>query len=423
MDNNKKQIILLQFSGLGDILFIEPIARKYHNNGYNVIWPINDDLIWIKDYITYVDFKKKSEYPMDYEQCNFAYEYEGIPVLPIRFSNPIYRGFEPHYGDDKPNWMQDKYRLLNLPLDLWKTLQFTRNIEKENELYTLLGLSEGQEYNLINLNYGGGFQEGDIPVDMSFEANNVFMKKIGEYTLLDWTKVIENATTIQTVETSLIYLIENLSIKAKEIHLYPRKPWEFMINGVKNFISNKWILHEEFIETPYEHIYSPDVASNAIINNEFEGFREDYLILHCLLSEHKPKSVFEIGTNMGTGTTIIKNACQGADVYSLDLPEGLSDNVNVGSNCHYVYTQFREDSMTFDYKQVPCEAYFIDGYHDYKHVLHETKEVIKCKPKLIVWHDANIEEVSLAILQSFKYSVDYNLYRVLNTRIAYAVRR
>lgn len=419
-----EQIIINQFAGLGDILFIEPIVRKYFRDGYHVIWPVNDDIYWIKDYITYVEFVKKSNYPMDYEQAHFAYEYLGIPVLPVRFSNPIYRGFEPHYGDDKPNWMLDKYRLLHLDLNLWKTLEFTRNIKKEDELFNLLGLKYGQEYNLVNRNYGGGFNDANISIHNSYDLNPLIeLKFIEGYTLLDWTKVIENATTIHTVETSIIYLIENLDIKAKEIHLYPRKPWEYMLNGVKNFISKKWKLHEEFIEKQYVDVFHIFTKQEPIINNEFKGFKEDYLVLHSLLNDYNPKSIFEIGTNMGTGTKIMKNAVPNADVYSLDLPEGLSDNVNVGSNCNLSFTQFREDSMTFDYSKVPCEAYFIDGYHDYEHVLHETTEVIKCKPKLIVWHDANIEEVSLAILHSFKYSVDYNLYRVLNTRIAYAIRR
>ena len=232
----EKSIIILQTFGLGDCLFIEPIARKYFDEGYKVIWPVEDKDIWLKDYIKYVDFRKKSEFPMDYEQCRMDYTYEGIPVLPIRFSNPLLRGFAPHYGDDKQNWMLDKYRLLDLPLDMWRSLTWTRNHERENELYDFLKIKE--PYSFGNMHYGGGFATYDFGVQ-----TDVQLKKIKDFTLLDWTKIIINADVIHTVETSLVYMIETLPIKAREIHLHPRLPWEGGFTGVKNFISDRWILH------------------------------------------------------------------------------------------------------------------------------------------------------------------------------------
>ncbi len=190
---------------------------------------------------------------------------------------------------------------------------------------------------------------------------------------------------------------------------------------------------QEFVD-----IFDQELASGAILNQEYTGFKEDYLMLHCLLRKYKPKSVFEIGCNMGTGTQIIKNAVgKNSSVFSLDLPtelahkslqhpinEGKGDSV--GHRCKLPFTLLRGDSMKFDYSQHPCEAYFIDGEHDYDHPYHETKEVLKLNPNLIAWHDSDMEPVYKAIVDAFEISPNgknYDLFRIIDTRIAYAVRK
>ncbi len=182
----------------------------------------------------------------------------------------------------------------------------------------------------------------------------------------------------------------------------------------------------------FAEIVTPDMAFSAIINDDFPGFKEDYLILHCLLRMNNPKTIFEIGTNMGTGTEIICNAVPNAKVYSLDLPteeahislqhpisEGKGDKV--GSYCKRPFTQLRGNSMTFDFSKYPCEAYYIDGEHTYKNVLQETKAILKCKPKLVVYHDSDIDEVMQAIVDGVGKR-RYSITRVEGTRITYLTK-
>jgi len=33
----------------------------------------------------------------------------------------------------------------------------------------------------------------------------------------------------------------------------------------------------------YSDIVTPELMRGALLNNEFQGFREDYAVLHCLL--------------------------------------------------------------------------------------------------------------------------------------------
>lgn len=172
-------------------------------------------------------------------------------------------------------------------------------------------------------------------------------------------------------------------------------------------------------------------TEDAIINDEFHGFKEDYLVLHSLIRRYKPKTFCEIGTNLGRGTAIIANAGKGMKVYSLDLPtelahislqhpinEGHGDKV--GSLCTFPYTQLRGDSMEFDFSLYPCEGYYIDGEHSYENVSHEIREVLKQNPKIIAFHDSDISEVWRAITDANNlWKISYNLFRVSDTRISY----
>lgn len=171
-------------------------------------------------------------------------------------------------------------------------------------------------------------------------------------------------------------------------------------------------------------IINPAIAEDAIINDEFPGFKEDYLVLHCLLRQYKPSTLFEVGNNHGKGTKIMLNALPELIVYCLDLPNEFSDaKEKTGSLCEMPFTQLLGDSMTFNYLQYPCEAYFIDGAHTFEHVLHETTEILKLKPKLMIYHDANMPCVFDAVLKGFEGNDDYILTRVKDTRILYAIRK
>lgn len=188
------------------------------------------------------------------------------------------------------------------------------------------------------------------------------------------------------------------------------------------------------IKQTFKDIYTDELAEGAILNTEYHGFREDYLILHCLLRKYQPKSVWEYGCNMGTGTKIICNAVPKAKVYSFDLPtelahvslqhpisEGKGDSV--GHKCDLPFELIRGDSLTFDLSGYPCDAYYVDGEHDYEHPYRETINLLQHNPKLVIYHDSDIQEVYNAIVDGFKGRDDYELFRVTDTRIAYAVRK
>lgn len=185
-------------------------------------------------------------------------------------------------------------------------------------------------------------------------------------------------------------------------------------------------------QTAIEVYYQID---DALIHDVFPGFKEDYLVIHSLLRKFNPKTILEIGTNIGSGVNVMAKACLKADVYSLDLdyetmklnskqyPIGSKGEDRVGSAVTVPYTQLRGDSLTYDYDSIPyIEAWFIDGEHDYQHANIESLKAIYHEAKLIIWHDSDMPPVWQGITDAVQSSDKYSLFRVVDTRIAYAVR-
>ena len=186
-------------------------------------------------------------------------------------------------------------------------------------------------------------------------------------------------------------------------------------------------------------IESKDVffeIKDALIHDVYIGFREDYLCLHSLLRRHMPQTILEIGTNIGSGVNVMARAVPTAKIYSLDLdyatmkinpkqyPIGADGEDRVGSAVTVPYTQLRGDSLKFNYASImPIDAWYIDGEHDYVHALHESTQAFLNSTKLIVWHDSDINEVYRGIVDASGDYNNYELYRVFDTRIAYAVRK
>lgn len=229
--------IFNQYQGLGDILFCEPIARHFYDEGNNeIFWPINDEFMWLTDYIKYINFEPKSIHHINYESLHLGLTNPDVYFIPLRFANPIVRKLKPHDYSDQYHTMLDKYRMLGLPEDMWKTFKWERNLEKENELYNLLVKDEN--YILINSKWS----DGNVLIETNSTFQRINMDILDGFTLFDWAKIIENASEIHTVSTSNLFLLETLNLRADKVYIYPRKPRENNLDGISEFVNKNFRL-------------------------------------------------------------------------------------------------------------------------------------------------------------------------------------
>lgn len=232
--------IINQFRGLGDIIFCEPIASYYAASGHKVLWPIIPQFLNIQKHYNNVSFISKDILNIDYNSHEWIKK-DNYQIIPLRFSDSIMKDggeIESYY-----DCMFSKYLLVQLPLYKWRDSNIIRDIKSEDELfYNVLGLQDGEEYNFVNniFKTDSAVRQNMPPV----KGKVVNMQILPEYTLIDWSKVIENATCIHTVSSSIFYLLELLSMKANEIHLYDRPPEEIGFRYIDYLFTKNYILHE-----------------------------------------------------------------------------------------------------------------------------------------------------------------------------------
>lgn len=222
------KVIINQPFGIGDILFLEPLVR--HLDIEEAVWPVVNHYHWIGDYIKIPNLKfiKNSEFN--------AANYKGYNTIPFQYAYSAV----PQAKD----CMEAKYMLLKAEPELWRTLSFDRNKEKEQQLKHRLGILPNDNFIFINNNFAGPEYSYKIDIKINSKIKIIYQEYIEGFTLLDWCGVLEQASEIYTVSTSIFFVIEALKLEKTPLHLYPRKPLDEDLSPIKSLISNKWICHE-----------------------------------------------------------------------------------------------------------------------------------------------------------------------------------
>ena len=201
-----KTYIFNQYGGIGDILFIEPIIRKYFQNGHPVILPVLKQFLSLQQYFPYIKFINMDLMDIDYNEKKII-ENENSVIIPLRHSSAV---------------MSNKYKMVNMDFNMWRTLTWLRHRYKEENLKKILEIETGDKYNLINENFNSHYPFLKRNISVKNKYKNIKMSTIDGYNLLDWSGVIETATTIHSVNTSIMYLLEMLELSTTDIHIYSR---------------------------------------------------------------------------------------------------------------------------------------------------------------------------------------------------------
>lgn len=207
-----------QHAGIGDILFLEPILRKLSKNN-EVFMPVVEPWHWQR-HIPYVNFTNFT-FQFDSREQKFTPEY-----YPFRYANPIYRGYDLNDWHDFENCMLDKYRVLELPENMWLDLSVKRDLQNEKRLIRELILPK--EFILVN----EFSRVGNTAINIDSNLPIVHMRAISGYSVIDWCGVMELAAENHHVSTSTFYLLHMLGLDAK---IYPR-PDEDGLRGVSQLL-------------------------------------------------------------------------------------------------------------------------------------------------------------------------------------------
>ena len=206
-----KVCLIHHWAGIGDIFYLQSVAKKYISMGYEIVWPLRDDILWLGDYIKGIHFCSRSD---DFPGKEY-YGQDAVIITP----NFVYLGImRPHLwgiGDNKI--MSSKYSILNMDHTDWRNgFTFDRKFDKEEDLYyNVLGLKDNSEFVFINNLYNEN-RNCELMRPENYNLPVVELQYIEGFTLLDWCKVFEKANSVYTINTSLNYIIDMLDTSYEE---------------------------------------------------------------------------------------------------------------------------------------------------------------------------------------------------------------
>ena len=202
-----KNLLLVQPGAFGDIFLCAPIAKWYSDKGYTVDWPVTKKFLPLLDYFDYVN---PIELPEEELHPDWLRS-DVMKILPMalgydKIINLADRGPHPTAQQPSENFELCKYRLAEVPFDEKNNLSFKRSLEKEENLFNLLGLSSKDRYALVHKRDSSGEVAVVPPVDMKV----VEVRPIENYSIPDWFKVFENASEIYCVESSIHQFLDGV---------------------------------------------------------------------------------------------------------------------------------------------------------------------------------------------------------------------
>jgi len=213
--------IIIQRFGIGDVIHQMTAIRSLKDK---ILWPV------LSEYVEGLNRAYPDIMFVDYQKFDLNYNIKergrvnGFEILPMAWQDSPLK-----------NCMDNKYRYLGRDPKTWKdNAHWCRDSKKEVELFNKLGLTFDEPFNLVNVKFGCWKGHNDLkpginsitePV-INNGLRNVEMTIMPEFSIFDWTLVIQKATFIFTVSSSHIYLFELLKMEAKEIHIYIRRPNE-----------------------------------------------------------------------------------------------------------------------------------------------------------------------------------------------------
>ncbi len=231
-------VLILQAFGLGDLIWSQTIAHHFIEQGYHVLWPVKPHYVEAcqKAYPK-VCFISDAAVRQDLFETKEKIEIDGMLIAPIRWSNSF---MNVPYKDV----MKAKYMMYDLDWQTWRIhAMWRRDVDKESELMRMLGIVPGTKYNLINKRFGTN-AERSVEINVGNEYPNIEMTEVPGYSLFNWSKIIQIAEEIHTVNTSILFMLEVLPLSGRAVHLYCRKPIEVDFSFVDYIFTKPYIIHQ-----------------------------------------------------------------------------------------------------------------------------------------------------------------------------------
>jgi hypothetical protein len=218
-----KKLGIIQSRGLGDIVIALPIARHYHNEGYEVLWPIAQEFVasvaktvpWIK------------WIPLVVDSSNYFYETPMERLKNFRCDEilPLYQHLSNHDFKDEAYFQYtkfDQYKYIKAGVNFLKKWQhkdcITRDLAAEQELYDRV--ITNPNYAVLHLegsDHRAQFDQSMIPE--TWQIIEITSKETPS--IFNWLTILERAESIVCVDSCIANLVDQMGV-GEDLYLIAR---------------------------------------------------------------------------------------------------------------------------------------------------------------------------------------------------------
>lgn len=206
-----RKLGIIQPGRIGDIIICLPIAKWYSDKGYEVLWPVEKDMI--KNFEGYIDYVKFVPIEFDCRRAHqVCFENFCTTVIDLAFTVPgaNQMNSQNYLIQDIYSFDEFKYFLADVPFEeKWK-LSINRNKQKEEELRNRVGAFG--DYVVV--------QEKASDYKRFVKWENSDVKRIDitpiSDSVFDWLGVFENAKQHIFIESCLSNLVDQLNIPVEK---------------------------------------------------------------------------------------------------------------------------------------------------------------------------------------------------------------
>jgi hypothetical protein len=208
-----KRLGIIQPGKIGDIVICLPIANFYHKKGYEIIWPVDRNII--NNFIGYVDYVK-------FVPCEFhcfdahktCYAYNCNSIIDLAFTIPYANIFNSNnylYNQSSYSFDEFKYHIANVPFEEKWNLEITRNHKREQELFDTINV---HPYSLCQLSSSD--YRRDIKLEDYYDIQHCIPITNKTNSIFDWLYALEDARKHILIESCFSNLVDQLNIKVNE---------------------------------------------------------------------------------------------------------------------------------------------------------------------------------------------------------------
>lgn len=224
---DRKKLGIIQSRGLGDIVIALPIARWYHQEGYEIYWPICQEFLpsfqesvpWVKWMPVQTDqgsffYDQPMKLLVDHSVDSVICLYQALTGHPELIARPEFQ---------ITKFDQLKYHASGVPfLEKWRLEDcIKRRVDREQALVQLLGIQPDDSYVVVHDQGSDAQAEWDknwIP-----PGHRVITVEPLTDSVFDWLTVLEGALAIITVDSVFSNIIDQLAINRKvDCYFIPR---------------------------------------------------------------------------------------------------------------------------------------------------------------------------------------------------------